>query len=93
MKGPVKRFSKTLGVTSKLWGAEGGNTEDSVLDLHVNVTVICCFLLGACELIHFYVSWHDCEKRLQASSCLSIRPSAWNNSAFTRRIFMKFDIF
>ena len=40
------------------------------------------------------------RKRLLASSCLSVRPSfapsvrpsAWNNSASTGRIFMKFDI-
>ena len=32
--------------------------------------------------------WQNCEKRLSASSCLS----AWNNSAPTRRIFMKFEV-
>ena len=30
--------------------------------------------------------------RLYLSVCLPARPSAWNNSAPTRRIFMKFDI-
>ena len=34
---------------------------------------------------------HHCEKWLVASSCLSVRSSAWNNSASTGRIFMKFD--
>ena len=34
----------------------------------------------------------NCEERLSASSCLSVRPSARNNSAPTGRIFMKFDI-
>jgi hypothetical protein len=34
----------------------------------------------------------NCEKRLLASSWLSIRLSKWNNSAVTGRIFMKFDI-
>jgi hypothetical protein len=29
-----------------------------------------------------------CEKRLLASSCLSVRPSAWNISALTKRIFV-----
>jgi hypothetical protein len=33
----------------------------------------------------------NCEKWLLAS-CLSFRLSAWNNSALTGRIFMKFDI-
>ena len=34
----------------------------------------------------------NCEKRLFNPSCLSVSPSAWNNSAFTGRIFMKLDI-
>jgi len=34
----------------------------------------------------------NCEKRLLATSCLSVCPSACNNSDPTRRIFMKFDI-
>jgi len=32
------------------------------------------------------------EERLSASSYLSVRPSAWNNSAPAGRIFMTFDI-
>jgi len=32
------------------------------------------------------------EKRLSASSCLSVRLSAWNNSAPTGRILTTFDI-
>jgi len=32
----------------------------------------------------------NCKKRLLASSCLSVRPSARNNSAPTPRIFIKF---
>ena len=32
------------------------------------------------------------KKRLLASSCLSVRPSAWNISAPTGRIYMKLDI-
>jgi hypothetical protein len=34
----------------------------------------------------------NCEKRLLALSCLSDRPSTWNNSAPTVQIVMKFDI-
>jgi hypothetical protein len=34
----------------------------------------------------------NCEKRLLASSCLSLRPSACNNWASIGRIFIKFDI-
>ena len=34
----------------------------------------------------------NCEKLLLASSCLSVHPSAWNNSAPTGPIFMIFDI-
>ena len=43
-------------------------------------SIICVDFLGRFS--------HNCEKRLLASSCLS----AWNNSAPTGRIFMKFDI-
>jgi len=32
------------------------------------------------------------EKRHRASSCPSVRVSAWNNSALNGRIFVKFDI-
>ena len=32
------------------------------------------------------------EKRLLASSCLSVRPSAWNKSAPTGEIFMNFGV-
>jgi len=40
----------------------------------------------------FYARSHNFEKRLLASSCLSVHVSAWNNSAPKRRIFMKFDM-
>jgi len=32
------------------------------------------------------------RKRLSVSSCLSVRLSAWNNSAATGRIFVEYDI-
>jgi hypothetical protein len=34
----------------------------------------------------------NCEKRLLASSCMSVCPSAWSNSVRTGQIFMKFEI-
>jgi hypothetical protein len=34
----------------------------------------------------------NCAKRILASSRLSVRPSAWNNSVATGRIFVKFGI-
>ena len=37
----------------------------------------------------FLGTFQNCEKQQFASSCLSIRPSAWNNSVPTGRIFMK----
>ena len=37
-----------------------------------------------------YALSQKCDRRLLASSCLSVCPSAWNNSASTGRIFMKF---
>ena len=40
----------------------------------------------------YYALSQNCEKRL-SDSCVSVwRPSAWNNSAPTGQIFMKFDI-
>ena len=49
------------------------------------------------SVIHVYVNLfqtrlQNCEKRLLAFSCLSVRPPAWNNSAPTGRISIKFDI-
>jgi hypothetical protein len=38
----------------------------------------------------FKARLQNCEKRLLAPSYLSVRPSAWNNSAPNGRIFMKF---
>jgi hypothetical protein len=40
----------------------------------------------------FWARSQNCENRLLASSCSFVRPSFWNNSAPTGRIFMKFDI-
>jgi hypothetical protein len=40
----------------------------------------------------YWARSQNCEERLFASSCLSVRPPAWNNSAATARIFVKFDI-
>jgi len=42
---------------------------------------------------NFEARLQNCEKRLLDSSCLSDRHSAWNNSAPTGRIFMKFGIY
>jgi hypothetical protein len=45
-------------------------------------------------LQHFKPSgcFQNCEKRLLASSCPSVRPSVWNNSAPTGQIYIKFYI-
>jgi hypothetical protein len=40
----------------------------------------------------FIGATQSCEMLLFASSCLSVRPSAWNNSTPTGHIFMKLDI-
>jgi len=46
----------------------------------------------AFPLRHIFRSFsQDCEKRLLASSCLSVCLPAWNSSASTGWIFMKFD--
>jgi len=49
----------------------------------VKLTVYCTHFLGPFKIF---------EERLLASSCPSVRLSAWNNSANTGRIFTKFDI-
>ena len=45
------------------------------------------------HLLYFFRAFRkNCERRLLASSCPFVRPSAWNNSAPTGRISMKFCI-
>jgi hypothetical protein len=50
---------------------------------HITSTSAIC-LLGAFAKL---------RKLLLASSCLHVRPSAWDNSALTGRIFMRFDVY
>jgi hypothetical protein len=43
----------------------------------------------------FYCEFSDCDRKIgtaNSSLVMSVRPSAWNNSATTGGIFMKFDI-
>jgi hypothetical protein len=42
--------------------------------------------------VGFQARSQNCGKRLLASTCLFFRPSAWNSSAYTGRIFRKFYI-
>ena len=51
-----------------------------------------CTFMACTGTSRFWARSQNCEKQLFASLCLSIRPSAWSNSAPTGRIFMKFDI-
>ena len=48
------------------------------------------------KILHFQVHSQNYKRRLVDSSCLSLClsafPSAWNNTVYTLRIFMKFDI-
>jgi hypothetical protein len=53
------------------------NCEKQLLALSVSQSVCVCLCLSVSVCL---------------SVCLSVRPSAWNNSAPTGRIFMKFDI-
>jgi hypothetical protein len=50
------------------------------------------FLSVGCDVFGFQGRSRNFEKRLLASSCLSIRLSAWNSSACIGRILMKLDI-
>ena len=47
--------------------------------------VLSCYESDICFVSEFYARSQNCEKRRLPSSC----PSAWNNSAPTRRILMK----
>jgi hypothetical protein len=55
----------------------------------------CCWIFKSCNC-GFLVAFANFEKRLSASSYMSVRPSVrastWNNSAHTGRIWMKLDI-
>ena len=42
------------------------------------------------KIVSFSAISKNCEKRLLTSSCLSVRQPAWDNSAPTERVFMKF---
>jgi hypothetical protein len=42
---------------------------------------------------YFRACSQDCEKWLLASSCLSLQPTSWNNSAPTGQILMIFECF
>ena len=70
----VHKFSKNPGVTSK-FSCHKSDTKQvphwglTVLESPVNLTVIGCFLLGACELIHIFV----CEEK------------DWNNGTVNMR--------
>ena len=41
------------------------------------------------RLVLFLGVFENCEKRLLASSCLSVSAYAWNNSAYAERVFIK----
>jgi hypothetical protein len=43
-------------------------------------------------IYNFQAPSQNCEKRLRTSSCQSVCPPAWKNSAPTGRMFMKFYI-
>jgi len=60
---------------------------DEVHCLFLRLCIYCYFEL--CFRRFRKIAKSDCELRF---ACLSLRPSAWNNSAPTGRILMKFDI-
>jgi hypothetical protein len=69
-------------------------TERSVVDGRLTASeASLCLLLWTVYPSFIYRHFRKiCEKRLLASSCLSVSPLVWNNLAVTERIFMKFDI-
>ena len=60
--------------------------------LNSSIRLQICVQLNNGSLFIFRRFSQICKKRLLASSCLSVRSSACNNSALTSRIFMKFYI-
>jgi len=78
-----------------IFGTLGKNTHLTI-GFDVAITFSLLFTLLLASEILFLGAFPNCEKRLLASSCLSvclsIRQSAWNNAAATGRILMQFDI-
>jgi len=50
------------------------------------------FGISICMYVCMYASMHACTSMSVHSPVLSVKPSTWNNSALTGRIFNKFDI-
>jgi hypothetical protein len=80
---------------TRMFGSLGKNTHLTI-GFDVAVTFSLLFVLLLAPEILFLGAFPNCEMRLLASSCLSVRLSvrqyAWNNAAATGRIFIKFDI-
>ena len=64
----------------------------SLSQTKVQVSLLCLIQLCTRNEMYFTARSHNCEKRLSASSGLSISLSAWNISAPTQWSFMKFDV-
>ena len=56
-----------------------------------NAVHVCSILISNNDVSHFSALSRSCEKLLLDSPCLNVRPNAWNNSAVTAKIFVKFD--
>jgi hypothetical protein len=67
-----------------------GKGWNPTITLNLNLTSIP--KIGWVSETAFRLVQQNCEKRLFASSCLSVCLSAWNNSATTERTVMKSDI-
>jgi hypothetical protein len=65
----------------------------ALFTIAVNLRLLIAKLLSRCEGTVVYRRVRKvAKKRLFASSCPSVRLSAWKTSAPTERIFIKFDI-
>jgi len=72
-----------------LW--EGCMFEIAAHEVHLSVDQLSHTIAYLNDVQNIYTHClKNCEKLLLASSCLSVRPSARNNSAPTARIFIKF---
>jgi hypothetical protein len=72
---------------------EGRMFEITVHEYHLKVDQILHTIVYLTDVQNIYtrcLKKKNCEKRPLASSCMSVRQSARNNSAPTTRIFIKF---
>ena len=77
-------------VAAMVRGQPGNHGSSSVTQTRA-IIIDRCYICTH-RFVHFRRDSQNCEKRLLASSCLSVCLSAWNSLTCTERIFMRIDI-